>query len=199
MLRSIGNQFKKPSGLLGKVISKVMIKGNGPQYDKIIPELEIRQHDRILEIGYGPGLGVDRISSMYDCYVSGIDFSELMLRIATKRNKKHIENKKADLYFGDFLSYEMTPYQYDTVFCLNVIYFWDKLDQPFSKIKTILKDGGLLCMFMAHSDYIKKMKFTKDDIFNKYPIELVVNELKLAGFRDINYKFDRAYIIKCRK
>ena len=47
MLGFIGSQFKKPTGLLGKIVSRVMKKGNRPEYDKIIPELDIQQNDRI--------------------------------------------------------------------------------------------------------------------------------------------------------
>jgi SAM-dependent methyltransferase len=200
MLRYIGSQFKKPSGLLGRIISLVMIKGNSPEYDRIIPELDIRQNDRILEIGYGHGLGVDRISTMYECYITGIDFSELMYKQATRRNWKHIRNKKVELYYGDFLNWEITHNQYNKVFCLNVVYFWDQLDEPFSRIKMVLKDEGLLCMFMAHRDFLNKVKFAKDGIFNKYAIDEVVDKLNLAGFKEITFNLENnGYIIKCKK
>jgi len=199
MLRFIGNQFRKPKGLFGKIVSKIMIQGNSFAYDKIIPELDIKQNEQILEIGYGHGLGVDKILSNYDCFVSGIDFSELMFNEATKRNRKHIDNKKLDLYFGDFLSYEILSNQYDKVFCINVIYFWDNLDVPFSKIKTGLKKGGTFCIFMAHRDNLEKLKFTKDGIFNKYSIDQVIDHLNSLGFDDITYKFNKGYLIKCKK
>ena len=200
MYRLIGNQFRRPAGLLGRIISRIMIKGNSYEYDKLIPELDIRPNQRLLEIGYGHGLGIERISSKYDCFVDGIDFSELMLKEATKRNRNHIQNKKVELFHGDFLVAKMNPDKYDRVFCLNVIYFWDNLDLPFLKIKTALKDGGLLCMFMAHKDFIAKMKFTLDGIFNKYAIDEVVSKLISAGFVDITYDLENnGYIIKCRK
>jgi len=200
MLRLIGNQFKKPTGLLGKIISILMIKGNGPDYDIMIPELDIKKNDRILEIGYGHGLGVNRISSSYDCFVSGIDFSELMFKEATKRNEEHIKQKKVELNFGNFLEVEIKPAQYDKVFCVHVIYFWNNLSEPFSKIRTGLKEGGVFCIFMANIDFINKKKFTKDGIFNKYSIDQVVTELKRAGFEDITYNTNnKGYIIKCRK
>lgn len=177
-----------------------MIKGNRPEYDRIIPELDICQNDRILEIGYGHGLGVDRISSIYDCYIVGIDFSELMYKQATKRNWKHIQNKKVELVYGDFLTSEIIHNQFDKVFCLNVIYFWDTLDEPFYRIKTVLKAGGLLCMFMAHRDFLNKVKFTKDGIFNKYAIDEVVDKLNFAGFKEISFNLENnGYIIKCKK
>jgi len=199
MSHKIANQFRKPSGWLGKIISRIMIIGNSSQYNKLIPELDIKQNDKILEIGYGHGLGINKISSNFDCFVSGIDFSELMYKQATKRNKIHIENRKAELLYGDFLSTELTSNYFDKVFCLNVIYFWDTLEEPFSKIYTVLKEGGILCMFMEHSVNLDKMKFTKNEIFNLYAIEYVADKLKLAGFSDITFKFDKGYIIKCKK
>ncbi len=200
MLGFIGNQFRKPSGLVGRVVSRIMVKGNSHEYDRLIPELDIKKNDRLLEIGYGHGMGVERIASYYDCNVSGIDFSELMFREASKRNRKHIQNKRVELYFGNFLTSELAQNQYDKVFCLNVIYFWDELDKPFSRIKSILKDGGLLCMYMAHRDLLNKVKFTKDGIFNKYDIAEVVDKLRFAGFKEISYNLENSgYIIKCRR
>ena len=200
MLGFIGNQFRKPSGLVGRVISRIMVKGNSHEYDRLIPELDINKNDRLLEIGYGHGMGVERIASYYDCNVSGIDFSELMFREASKRNRKHIQNKRVELYFGNFLTSELAQNQYDKVFCLNVIYFWDELDKPFSRIKSILKDGGLLCMYMAHRDLLNKVKFTKDGIFNKYDIAEVVDKLRFAGFKEISYNLENSgYFIKCRR
>jgi len=198
MLRQIGQQFKKPSGLMGKIITNLMIKGNTPEYDHMIPDLEIKTGDRILEIGYGHGVGVDRIVTDHDCTVTGIDFSELSYQTAGKRNRKHIENKKVELFYGDFLETDRLTGQYDTIFHLNVIYFWDQLDKPFSKMKSLLKEGGRVCMFMAGSDFLKTKKFTKDGIFNKYSIEYVVDELTLAGFSDISHHYDNGYYIKCR-
>jgi cyclopropane fatty-acyl-phospholipid synthase-like methyltransferase len=199
MLRFIGNQFRKPTGFFGKIISRVMAKGNSAAYDKIIRELDIKPHDRILEIGYGPGIGVERIASAYDCFVAGIDFSELMFMEASRRNKKHIERKKVELHHGDFLRWDPGTGRFDRIFCTNVIYFWNNLDKPFEKIYQGLNAGGMICIFMVHQADLDKFKFTKDGIFNRYSIEQVAGCLTLAGFRDVGYTFDKGYIIKGRK
>jgi arsenite methyltransferase len=199
MLRFIGNQFRKPSGFFGRIISVIMRNGNGVAYEKIIPELQIKKDERILEIGYGHGLGIDLICSNYDCFVSGVDFSELMYNEATKRNKNHIVQNKAELRHGDYMDSETFADQYNKVFCINVVYFWNSLMEPFSKIHAELKEEGIFCIYMAHPNDLKKMKFTKDDIFNKYTIEQVVECLRQSGFREINYRFDHGYLIICRK
>lgn len=199
MLSFIGNQFRKPTGFFGKVLSLIMAKGNSPVYDKIIPALAIEKNDSILEIGYGHGIGINRIASSCDCTVTGIDFSELMFREAAKRNKKHIANKKVELIHGDFLNSQIGSNKFDKIFCTNVIYFWENLNEPFAKIYDGLKDGGLFCFYMVHRDDLGKLKFTKDEIFNKYSIDQVVDGLELCGFTEINCKLDKGYFIKCRK
>jgi cyclopropane fatty-acyl-phospholipid synthase-like methyltransferase len=199
MFRSIGMQLRRPRGFLGMVVSSFMKKKNVLVYDKIIPELEIKRNDQVLEIGYGHGLGIDRLSSNFDCSVAGIDFSELMLREARKRNKRHIDNRKVELHCADFLTYDLGVNRYDKIFCINVIYFWSKLSEPFAKIQGGLKDEGVFCLFMAHRDHLNKMNITKNDIFKKYTIEYVVDELKMTGFNDIQYRYDTGYLVKCRK
>ena len=49
MLGIIGNQFKKPKGLLGRLISRFMKKGNFFVYEKLFKEIEIRNTDKVFE------------------------------------------------------------------------------------------------------------------------------------------------------
>lgn len=199
MYHFIGNQFRKPSGLLGKVVSLLMQKGNRAAYDLLIPALDIKPGDKIFEIGYGHGLGVEFVLSHYSCSMSGVDFSKTMFKEASRRNRKFIEEKKAELHYGDFLNYDMQKGAFDKIFCINVTYFWENLDIPFSKIMEGLKKGGLFCICMAHPDDLEKLKFAKKGIFNKHSIEHVTEKLKDIGFVDISYTFDKRYIVKCAR
>lgn len=199
MLRFIGNQFRKPTGLSGRIISFLMKKGNRSAYDKIIPALEIKQGNKILEIGYGHGIGIDMICKNNDCLVTGIDFSELMFNEAKSRNKRHLENNKLALNLGDYLDFKYTPESFDKIFFINVIYFWDNLETPFKKIHEELKQSGKLYIYMASRDDLKKLKFTTDDIFNKYTMDYVSEALERTGFKNIDYKFDNGYYITCEK
>jgi len=199
MLRTIGNQFKQPTGFLGKIISALMKKGNRFAYDTLLEILEVKEQENVFEIGYGHGIGIERILSGTDCFISGIDFSELMYNEATKRNKKHIDQKAARLYYGDFLNFDLESGRFDKIFCINVIYFWDDLEKPFSKIRNGLRTNGRFCFYMAHPDELNKLKFAKDDIFNKYSIEYVVEKLQHSGFSKTDYTYKKGYFVKCEK
>jgi SAM-dependent methyltransferase len=197
MLNTIGKQFKQPSGFFGRIISLFMKKGNLNAYKKLIPILEIHDKDKLLEIGYGHGLGIYNILSGFNCSIDGIDFSKLMFNEASKRNKKYITSGKLKLQFGDFLQFELKPGEYDHIYCLNVVYFWDDLSKAFSKIRSGLKNHGQFSFYMAHRDDLNKFKFTKDGIFNKYTIEEVIDKLNLSGFKNIKYQYDKGYFVKC--
>lgn len=199
MLRQIGNQFRKPSGFLGRIISFLMKKGNVHAYLKIIPLLNIKKGDHILEIGYGHGVGIDMICKNYDCLVTGVDFSELMFHESQTRNKKHIQENKVKLDYGDYIEFPFPPESFDQIFFINVIYFWVDIQAAFLKIKNELKPNGSFCFYMVQPEDLKKMKFTLDDIFHKYEIDFVVKELEQAGFKNIEYQFDIGYFVKCTK
>jgi cyclopropane fatty-acyl-phospholipid synthase-like methyltransferase len=199
MLNFIQKQFRKPSGLPGKFISRKMVKGNRFEYNVLIPLLDIKPGEHLFEIGYGPGMGIKTILERYDCHITGIDYSKLMLSEASQRNRKMIREGKVELLPGDFLSYQITPDFYDTIFCTNVVYFWESLEEPFTKILNGLKKGGHFCFFMVGPEYLKKSNLRNETVFNSHTIEYVTDCLKKAGFIDINQKKNVGYFFKCRK
>ena len=200
MFRKIGMQFKKPTGFLGRLVSRLMIKGNRSYYETVLKDLKIQSNDKILEIGYGPGIGINLISKRFEtCDIYGIDFSELMYTRATNRNKQFIDNNRVHLLFGDFVETDINTSGFDKIFCINVVYFWDDLQKPFEKVKSLLGDDGIFCFYMANKDELARLKFTSNDIFNKYSIEQISEALKSAGFREFDYYFKKGYYIKVKK
>jgi ubiquinone/menaquinone biosynthesis C-methylase UbiE len=200
MLRNlIASQFKKPTGLFGIFTSNLMIKGNKANYDSLIQNFNIKPGDKILEIGYGPGVGINLIAETCEsCLIHGIDFSKLMYRRATERNRKYIDSKRVKLFFGDFVKDKIDEDNYDKIFCINVVYFWNELQEPFGKVRSLLKKGGAFNFYMAHKEFLIEKK-SPDEIFNKYSIEQVTNALRKAGFNEVNHHFNKGYYVEAKK
>jgi ubiquinone/menaquinone biosynthesis C-methylase UbiE len=197
MRKKIASQFRKPGGILGKIISFLMVKLNRTAIEKLIKTLSIKDGDRLFEIGYGPGVAANIILSGFrSCCIIGIDFSELMYKKASKRNRQFIEQKRMNLLFGDFLETDINAKDFDIVYCANVVYFWDNIQKPFEKIKSLLKSGGVFCFYMASADDLNKIKFTQGEIFNKHSINQVLDALKQSGFGQIDHYYDKGYFIK---
>src|SRR5215210_2993527 len=183
----IASQFKKPTGLFGIFTSNMMVKNNQKNYDKIIKDLDLQPNDKLLEIGYGPGIGIQMIAERCpDCTIHGIDFSKLMYKRASKYNKPFIDNGRVQLQYGDFLKSSVLNNNYDKVFCLNVVYFWDELNNPFEKVLSLLKKGGAFHIYMADKNTLIEKK-APDSVFNKYSIEQVKEALKAAGFENVEH------------
>jgi len=198
MFRELGEQLRKPSGPLGKLVAKIMDRRNKEFYENIIIDLELKSGDKIYEIGFGPGLGIGLIAGKrLDCTIHGIDFSELMVRRATKRNQKFIDDGTVNLRHDDFLTATIDLGKYDKVYCVNVIYFWSDLNRVFSKIYSMLNKKGMYCIFMIPDKKLINRKFAEE--FFKYPIGQVEIALQKAGFKSIEYKLDKGYYIKARK
>jgi len=198
MPSALAKQLRKPSGFFGNLVAKMMEFRNRASYNEIIGKLSPRKGEHILEIGYGPGLGIYQIASSYpDCRISGIDFSELMYRKASGKNAKFIRKGTVHLQHGDVLTLEPDNEKFDKIFCVNVIYFWNDLNLAFTKIFNMLETKGEFLIYMDHMDDLDKAKFLAD--FCKYPVEEVEKALKNAGFADIEYTFDRGYFVSAKK
>jgi ubiquinone/menaquinone biosynthesis C-methylase UbiE len=195
----IARQFKKPSGWFGNFSSRIMIRGNRNKYETIIKDMDIQPNDKLLEIGYGPGIGIHMIADLCEsCTIHGIDFSKLMYKKASNYNKSNIDKGKVQLQYGDYLNLSATENQYDKIFCLNVIYFWDELNKPLEITKTQLKINGAFYIFMFDVNVLIKKK-APDSVFNKYSIDQVVGSLKSAGFSEVEHYFKHGHYIKAKK
>jgi SAM-dependent methyltransferase len=198
MPTALAKQLRKPSGFFGKLVAKMMEFKNRNSYKEIIRKLSPGPGDRILEIGYGPGQGIYQIAASYpDSRITGIDYSDLMFAKASLRNKKFIEKGIVHLEKGDVLTLDPGKDQFDKIFCVNVIYFWNDLNTVFTKIYTLLGMKGDFLIYMDHMDYLEKARFLAD--FCKYPVEKVEAELKQAGFKDVEYTLARGYFITAKK
>jgi predicted TPR repeat methyltransferase len=99
---------------------------------------------------------------------------------------------------GNFENLEIDQ-NFDKVFCINVVYFWNNLAEPFRKIHSILNPNGAFCFYMLHADNLEVLKFTDSQVFNKYKIEYVIEQLKLAGFSSVKYEYHNGYCVRAEK
>lgn len=197
MKEKIAAQFKRASGLLGRIIGLVMKKWNRAIYRLLIKRLNIADTDQVLEIGFGTGDAIKIIGTQnHKCRISGIDFSELMYKKAILTNKKLIKSGRLTLSFGDFLTHDFAGAVFTKVYCINVVYFWDDLNIGFRKVFDVLKEEGLFGFYMNSPEDMHRSKLTQTDTFNKHSIDYVIMCLKNAGFSDIQQYYESGNITK---
>jgi ubiquinone/menaquinone biosynthesis C-methylase UbiE len=101
----IARQSARPSGLLGRVIAGVMAHETSDLNERAVHLLGPSPSDRVLEVGFGHGRTVARLANIVDKgRVCGIDASESMLNMATRRNRQPIAEGRVELRKADCAS-----------------------------------------------------------------------------------------------
>src|SRR5699024_7408848 len=99
--------------------------------------------DRILEVGVGPGIAVKLLSErITDGYTAGIDLSELMLKVALKRNKKAVSKGLVDLRLANVLTLPSYAEKLDKILAVNTIMFWENPIKGLKNLRNVMKQGG---------------------------------------------------------
>jgi SAM-dependent methyltransferase len=176
--RIIENNLRKPKGFFGQIIA-YKLRSNLPEYVEILKHLNLRDRMKILEIGYGPGYGINYIHDNYDVAIEGIDYSDLMFKMARRKTRKY--SNKTKLFCGDFTDHGFEDGYYDRVLLSNVIYFWKDPQENIRKIVRIVKSGGIIGISMAGPDLLTKVKISSSGIFTRHSIPSVVDMLENCG------------------
>lgn len=185
-MRFFSRQARKPSGWLGSFIAKrVFDRGNCALNTLMTEMVDPREHEVILEIGFGCGTVIRALADrLGDGRVEGIDFSDSMLAEAHKRNQHHIRDGRVRLVHGDFDSARYSDGSFHTVCSANTIYFWPDLARTCARIHAILKPGGKVVLAFVEK---RKMDTKPLDmsVFRSVSSETVQGLLGEAGFTSI--------------
>jgi len=163
------NQARKPTGLFGRfVASLIFIKGNAEMNAFIFENLSIREGDQVLEVGFGPGELIHALARRVGRgRVEGVDFSDTMLGIAQRKNRRHIRAGRVALHLGDFDAMLFDSRRFDLIISVNTAYFWPRPEATIAKMAGLLKPEGRLAIgFHAKAD-MQDAKLNRD-IFRFY-------------------------------
>lgn len=187
IIKNFSKQFGKPEGFLGLFAGMLMATVGAEKNKWTISLLSIKKDDNVLEVGFGPGIGMELASKVSEeGKVVGIDYSEKMLQQARKRNKQAVQEGKVELMLADVQNLPSFNLRFDKVFSINSIIFWENPVDSLKGIRKLMKENGMLA--------ITVQPFTKgatEDTTKQIGRE-IMNQMQEAGFSDI--KMELKYI-----
>lgn len=147
-------QFGHPTGLLGKIAGWIMAArpSNRKRNSWTIELLHIGPDDRVLEIGYGPGLALaDAARLVTSGKIVGIDHSHMMFNAATVRNRHAIGEGRMELKNGrvediDVLLDPKLFSSFDHIYAVNVAMFWQDLASTLKTLTARLVPSGQIAL-----------------------------------------------------
>jgi SAM-dependent methyltransferase len=113
----------------------------------VVSVLAVQPTDRVLEIGFGPGIAVRELSTRaLHGTVYGIDHSDVMLRLATRRNAGAIRSGRVDLRLGSVDALPDFGDPMDKVIAVNTMGFWPDPPSRLREVRNLLRPGGTIAI-----------------------------------------------------
>lgn len=144
---AVGTHYSRPVGIVGRIAGKRMAEQHLPENAWTVSLLNAQPGDHILEIGFGPGVAIQRLLHLVPrVKVVGIDYSRAMVRAASKRNAAALKNGRLQLYCGDAAQLPFKDESFDKILSIHSLYFWRDPAKVLAETLRVLKPGGSLAL-----------------------------------------------------
>ncbi len=140
-----------PTGTLGRIIGRVMVKDTAEANDRAIAALNLTAPITVLEIGFGQGRTVQHLVAAGHT-VLGVDASATMVRQATARNRRATTAAQATLRLGDGSTLPFDSNAADAALCVHTIYFLPDLAATLHELARVLRSHGQLVLACRLAD-----------------------------------------------
>jgi ubiquinone/menaquinone biosynthesis C-methylase UbiE len=139
--------FGRPQGILGRLGGIIMARTNQQCAAWVIDLLGIQPNDSVLEVGFGPGVGIQLLArSVSGGYVAGVDPSEEMVQQAKARNVKAIESGRVDLRYGSVESLPFEDDAFNKALAINSMQVWPDAVAGLREMRRAMKLGGRIAL-----------------------------------------------------
>ncbi len=159
----VGKQLKKPNGFFASKVAKGMNVSNKNLYDLVFQNLDLKNNENVLEVGFGNGFFFKQINQKnQSANFFGVEISKEMIRQCIRLNNELIINKTLEVthFSGVILPYEKEFF--DKLIAVNLIYFWENPTENIKELHRVLKPNGELFIGIRPFEVLKELPFTKE-------------------------------------
>ena len=179
-LEDIWNQqYPCPHGIVGWLAGERMVRQHRPETAWTLDLLDIQPADTVLEVGCGAGQGIKLAAEKAsDGRVLGIDLSEVMVRVATRRNAQAVKAGRVALSQGNMTALPFEDQHFDKIMTIHTFYFWSEPTVILAEIVRVLKPGGM-CIITFTTGKVEETGLGH--------YQAILEERMLPGMRNIGF------------
>src|ERR671937_880776 len=147
--KRIVSQFMRPRGGAGWLVGWEMALRSSNRQRSVwaVGLLEVKPGDRVLEIGFGPGIAIRELSRRATHgLVCGVDHSAVMVRQATRRNAAAVRAGRVDLRLGAAEHLPAFAEPFDKVLAANNMGMWREPDERLHELHSLMRPGGRIAI-----------------------------------------------------
>jgi ubiquinone/menaquinone biosynthesis C-methylase UbiE len=143
----ISRRFDKFTDMLDAFVGRGKGLGNEKLNAWTVSLLHVQPEDRILEIGCGPGVGIQHAARLVQQgWIAGVDISLDMVQKARRRNLAAIHNGRVELLEGDIARLPYIDNTFDKAFSVNCVPFWPRVIDNLREVHRVLRPGGMVAV-----------------------------------------------------
>ena len=114
----------------------------------VVDQLAVRPTDRVLEIGCGHGVAATMVCELLDTgRLTGVDRSASMVAAATGRNRRYVDEGRAEFLVAELEDLRLGDRRFDLVFAVRVGLFHREPATARGLVEPWLADGGRVQVF----------------------------------------------------
>jgi len=175
-----------PRGFAGRLAFVLMNRGHKSIYENVAKVLALQPEDDILEVACGDGYFLKKYSSHVHS-VSGLDHSELAVKLAMNKNKGRVEAGTAEFVRGDASQLPFEDNKFSVATTMASIMYFPKPLEALKEMHRVLRIGGRLvaCIEWNAEDGKDHSKSVKKHGMHLWKEGDVRHMLEEAQFSDI--------------
>ena len=128
---------------MGRLVTRFMTRATRAHSTWTADLMDIQPGDHLLEVGFGTGVSIQLLAERTsEGQVAGVEISDTMLEMASKRNATAIAQGRVELVKGDGKTIPYTDGRFDKVCTINTVYIVSEPSQLFAELQRVLKPGG---------------------------------------------------------
>ncbi|HTZ62654.1 MAG TPA: methyltransferase domain-containing protein [Solirubrobacteraceae bacterium] len=142
--RLVDGLARRPGGVLGRLAYRDGPKAHEPSFTAILDALGSLEGERVLEIGCGPGVLLERVLTGGACSAAGLDHSSDMLALCMARNRQAIAEDRLQLKLGDAATMPWPTESFTAAISANMFFFIYDPAAALAELHRVLAPSGRL-------------------------------------------------------
>ena len=188
-----------PRGFVGRIVGWLMPLAHKPIYENVSKVLDLQPEDDVLEVACGPGHFLKNYASHVHS-VAGLDLSEVMVRMATKKNKDRVAAGTAEFVQGEASQLPWEDSRFSVAITMGSIIAFPKPLEALKEMYRVLRPGGRAVVSIEYNaedklDHTKEVQRWGMWLWTEDEVRAMMKE---AGFSEISITYAKGQMMMVR-
>ncbi len=184
--RWLARQLGQPTGLGGRYVARLLNRGNADTNAKAIAWLDVQPGDRVLDAGFGGGVGLAALLASPAATVTGVDHAETMVEAARAR---HAGDERLVVVAASLDALPFADGAFERILSVHTVYFWADAAATARELARVLAPGGRLVLGAGRKAWMAEQRVHRTG-FALYEDEELAELLRGAGLTGVRVEGD---------